>query len=83
MLNDFSLPRWYFLNVDLSSPSDDPRNFTAISPASLLTSYLDPLVAVGQSHDRDMLGIIALIYLSPSSSGKVDSFLFTVPWLQW
>ena len=38
----------------LLPPSDDPRDSTAITPASLLTPYLDPHVAVGQPHDRDM-----------------------------
>ena len=28
--------------------SDDARDFTAITPASLLTPYLDPHLAVGQ-----------------------------------
>ena len=35
--------------------SDNPRDFAAITPASLLTNYLDPHEAVGQPHDRDML----------------------------
>ena len=34
---------------------NDPRDFTAITPASLLTPYLDTHVAVRQPHDRDML----------------------------
>ena len=35
--------------------SDDPRDFTFITPASLLTPYLDQHVVVGQPHDKDML----------------------------
>ena len=35
--------------------SDDPRDFTVITPVSLLTPYLDQHVIVGQPHDRNML----------------------------
>ena len=35
--------------------SDDPRDFAAITPASLLTPFFDPYSTVGQPHDRDML----------------------------
>ena len=35
--------------------SDDPRDFTAITPASLLTPFFDPYSTVGHPHDRDML----------------------------
>ena len=33
----------------------NPKNFTAITPTSFFTPYLDPPVAVGQHHDRDIL----------------------------
>ena len=60
--------------------SDDPRNFTAITPASLLTPYSDRHVAVGQPHNRDMLRRYFCFNLSISQQfrGKVDSLLFTL-----
>ena len=35
--------------------SHNARDFIVITPVLLLTPYLDPHVAVGQPHDRDML----------------------------
>ena len=35
--------------------SDDLRDFSAITPASLLTPFFDLYSTVGQPHDRDML----------------------------
>ena len=59
--------------------NDDPRDFTAITPASLLTSYLEPHVAVGQPHDRGMLRRDYRFNLSlPAILRKVDSLLFTL-----
>ena len=39
----------------LTPLSNDPKEFTAITPASLLTPYFDPFSAVGVPHDKDML----------------------------
>ena len=35
--------------------SDDPMDFTVVTPASLLTPYFDPISPLGVPHDRDML----------------------------
>ena len=39
----------------LTSQSDDPRDYNAISPSSLLTPSLDPVVPIGQPHHKDHL----------------------------
>ena len=62
--------------------SDDPRDFTGITPASLLTPYLDPHVAVGQPHDRDMLRRDYRFNLSLSQQFWEKWIAFYLPWLQ-
>ena len=62
--------------------SDDPRDFTAITPALLLTPYLDPHVAVGQLHDRDMLRRDYRFNLSLSQQFMEKWIAFYLPWLQ-
>ena len=62
--------------------SDDPRDFTAITPASLLTPYLDPHVAVGQPHDRDMLRRNYCFNLSLSQQFWEKWIAFYLTWLQ-
>ena len=42
-------------NRPLTSTSDDPRDHTAITPASLLTPYFHPHSAIGTPHDKDHL----------------------------
>ena len=42
-------------NRPLTSLSDDPRDFNAISPSSLLTPAFHPNTPVGKPHDRDEL----------------------------
>ena len=39
----------------LTAQSDDPLDYNAISPSSLLTPSLDPVLPIGQVHDRDHL----------------------------
>ena len=39
----------------LTSQSDDPRDYNTISPSSLLTPSLDPVVPIGQPHHKDHL----------------------------
>ena len=46
---------WIVNERPLTPLSDDPKDFTAITPASLLTPFFDPFSAVGVLHDRDML----------------------------
>ena len=62
--------------------SDDPRDFTTITPASLLTPYLDSHVAVGQPHDRDMLRRDYRFNLSLSQQFWEKWINFYLPWLQ-
>ena len=62
--------------------SDDPRDFTAITPALLSTPYLDPHVAVGQPHDRDMLRRDYRFNLSLSQQFWEKWIAFYLPWLQ-
>ena len=62
--------------------SDDPRDFTAITPASPLTPYLDPHVAVGQPHDRDMLKRDYHFHLSLSQQFWEKWIAFYLPWVQ-
>ena len=62
--------------------SDDSRDFTIITPASLLTPYLDPHVAVGQSHDRDMLRRDYRLNLSLFQQFWEKWIAFYLPWLQ-
>ena len=45
VVNERSLTAW----------SDDPRDFAAVTPASLLTPSFDPYTPVGRAHDRDHL----------------------------
>ena len=61
---------------------DDPKDFTAITPTSLLTPYLDSHVVVGQPHDRDMLrrDYRFNYFLSQKFWKKWISFY--LPWLQ-
>ena len=42
-------------NRPLTSQSDDPYDFNAISPSSLLTPSLDPVLPIGQAHCTDHL----------------------------
>ena len=42
-------------NRPLTSTSDDPRDHTAITPASLLTPYFHPHTPIGTPHDKDHL----------------------------
>ena len=62
--------------------SDDPRDFTVITPASLLTPYLDQHVVVGQPHDRDMLRRDYRFNLSLSQQFWKKWIAFYLPWLQ-
>ena len=62
--------------------SEYARDFTAILPASLLTPYLDPLVAVGQLHDRDMLRRNYRFNLSLSQEFWEKWITFYLPWLR-
>ena len=62
--------------------SDDSRDFTAITPASLLTPYLDPHVATGQPHDRDMLRRDYRFNLSLSQQFWEKWIAFYLHWLQ-
>ena len=39
----------------LTSQSDGPQDYNAVSPSSLLTALLDPVSLIGQAHDRDHL----------------------------
>ena len=62
--------------------SDDPRNFIAITLASLLTPYLHPNVAVGQPHDRDILRRDYRFNLLLSQQFWEKWISFYLPWLQ-
>ena len=39
----------------LTAVSGDPKDNTVLTPASLLTSGLDPYTPVGRAHDKDEL----------------------------
>ena len=62
--------------------SDDAKNFTAITPASLLTPYLDPYVAVGQPLCRYMLKRDYCFNLPLSQQSWEKWIAFYLPWLQ-
>ena len=62
--------------------SDDPRDFTAITPASLLIPCIDPHVEVGQPHDRDRLRRDYRFNLSLSQQFWEKWIAFYLPWLQ-
>ena len=54
--------------------SDDPRDFTVITPASLLTPYSCPLSVMGQPHDRDQFRrAIVLMFHCLNSFGRSGS----------
>ena len=46
---------WIVNECSLIPLSNDPKDFTAINPVSLLTLYFDPFSAVGVPQDRNML----------------------------
>ena len=62
--------------------SDDSRDFTVITPVSLLTPYLDQHVVVGQPHDRDMLRRDYRFNLSLSQQFWKKWIAFYLSWLQ-
>ena len=46
---------WVGNERPLTALSDDPRDFAAMTPPSLLTPAFDPYTPVGRAHDRDHL----------------------------
>ena len=66
----------------LTPLSDDPKDCTAITPASLLTQYFDPFSAVGVPHDKDMLRRNYRFNLALSQQFWEKWIAFYLPWLQ-
>ena len=66
----------------LTPLSDDSKDFTAITPASLLTPYFDPFSAVGVPHDRDILKRDYWFNLALTQQFWKKWITFYLPWLQ-
>ena len=66
----------------LTPLSDDPRDFTAITPASLLTPYSSPYCVVGSPQDRDNLRRDYRFNISLSDQFWQKWLEFYLPWQQ-
>ena len=66
----------------LTPLSDDPNDFSVITPASLLTPFFDPYSSVGEPHDRDMLRKDYRFNVALSQIFWDKWIAFYLPWLQ-
>lgn len=66
----------------LTPLSDDPRDFTAITPASLLTPYSSPYAVVGSPQDKDNLRRDYRFNISLSDQFWKKWLEFYLPWQQ-
>ena len=62
--------------------SDDPRDFTAITPASLLTPYSSPYCVVGSTQDKGNLKRDYRFNISLSNQFWKKWLEFYLPWQQ-